>query len=199
MGAEGSGAAGTDGRGGRTVALRHLDDLTEATVAAPLTIGVIADTHIPVRARVLPAAALAALTGSDLILHAGDLVRLAALEPLQAIAPVLAVYGNADPWEVAHRLPRRVLVLAGRWRIGLVHGDGERGKTPDRALAAFDAVDSVVFGHSHRPLCERRDGVLLFNPGSATDRRRAPCCSVGRLRVTEDGIEGEIIPVVRET
>jgi putative phosphoesterase len=176
--------------------LRHLDDLVEATVAAPLTIGVISDTHIPSRARAIPPAALAALAGSDLILHAGDLTRLAVLEPLRAIAPVLAVYGNVDPWEVAHRLPRRVLVLAGRWRIGLVHGnEGEQRTTPERARAAFEAVDAVVFGHSHQPLCEPHDGVLLFNPGSLTDRRRSPYCACGRLRVTAAGIEGEIIPL----
>lgn len=195
MWAEGDRTGDDRGLEGRGLAVQHQEDLTEATIAAPLplTIGVIADTHVPVRAKVLPAAALAALAGSDLILHAGDLVRLAVLEPLRAIAPVLAVYGNADPWEVAHRLPRRVRLLVGRWRVGLVHGDGARGTTSERALAAFDAVDSVVFGHSHRPLCERRDGVLLFNPGSATDRRRSPCCSLGRLRVTEAGLEGEII------
>jgi putative phosphoesterase len=176
-----------------SLAFRRIDDLTEATLALPATIGVISDTHVPDRARSLPAAALAALAGSDLILHAGDLVQLAVLEPLAAIAPTLAVYGNVDRSEVRRRLTARGLALVGRWRIGLVHGHGEGGRTPDRALAAFEAVDAVVFGHSHRALCERRDSVLLFNPGSPTDRRWGPFCSVGRLRVTEAGIEGEIV------
>ena len=88
--------------------VRQRGDLVEATVATPLVIGVIADTHIPGRARQIPPAALAALAGSDLILHAGDLVSLAVLEPLRAIAPTLAVSGNSDPWEVASKLPARV-------------------------------------------------------------------------------------------
>jgi uncharacterized protein len=129
------------------------------------------------------------------ILHAGDLVELSVLDLLRTVAPVLAVYGNTDPWEVAQRLPRRVLVRAGRWQIGLVHGDGGHGPTPERARGAFETVDAVVFGHSHQPLCEWRAGVLLFNPGSATDRRRSPYCSCGRLRVTAEAITGEIIPL----
>lgn len=168
-------------------------DLVEVTLPLPLTIGVIADTHVPARARRLPPAALAALAGSDAILHAGDLIQLGVLEPLRAIAPTWAVAGNSDPPEVAARLPRRVLVRAGRWRIGLVHGDGATGTTEQRARAAFTAVDAVVFGHSHQPVHEWRDGLLLFNPGSATDRRRSPFHSVGRLRVTEAAIEGEIL------
>ena len=180
-----------------TLTIRSVGDLVEATLARPLpvTIGVIADTHIPRLARAVPPAALAALAGSDLILHAGDLIELGVLAQLRALAPVLAVAGNVDPWEVAHRLPRRVLLLAGRWRIGLVHGDGSAGTTRERARAAFDAVDSVVFGHSHEPLCAWQDGVLLFNPGSATDRRRSPTCSCGRLRLTETSLEGTIIPL----
>jgi putative phosphoesterase len=118
---------------------------------------------------------------------------MAVLEPLRALAPTLAVYGNADPWDVAHRLPRRVLVRVGRWSVGMVHGDGSRGTTVERARTAFTGVDAVVFGHSHQPLCEWNGGVLLFNPGSATDRRSSPRCSCGRLRLTDAGIEGEIV------
>jgi putative phosphoesterase len=95
---------------------------------------------------------------------------------------------------VASKLPARTLLRAGRWSIGLTHGHLGAGRTtPQRARAAFDRVDAVVFGHSHQPLCERLDGVLLFNPGSAVDRRASPTCSCGRLRISEDGLEGEII------
>lgn len=180
---------------GRRVEIQRLEDMVEATAALPLVVGVLSDTHIPTRAKAMPEALLAGLAGSDVILHAGDLARLAVLEPLERIAPTLAVYGNADPWEVACRLPRRALLRAGRWRVGMVHGDGERGTTPERALGAFEDVDVVVFGHSHRPLREQRGSTLLFNPGSATDRRRAPRCTYGRLRLTEDGIKAEIVPL----
>lgn len=156
-----------------------------------LRIGVISDTHIPARGRSLPAEVFRIFADVDLILHAGDLVTLDVLTELEALAPVCAVYGNVDPPEVRRRLTARRIVEAGRFRIGLCHGDGGRSAV-EVAARAFSGVDCVVFGHSHQPLCEWRGGVLFFNPGSPTDRRREAHYSVGLLRAGE-ALTGEII------
>lgn len=143
---------------------------------------VLSDTHIPGRARTLPAAVYDALREADLILHAGDVQSREVLDELALFAPVHAVCGNVDPWDLWAELPRRKLIEVNGYRVGLIHGDGdERRGTPERALAAFPDVDCVVFGHTHRPLNERRGRTLLFNPGSATDRRSQPQCSFGWL------------------
>ncbi|MHB1005052.1 MAG: metallophosphoesterase family protein [Chloroflexota bacterium] len=154
----------------------------------------VSDTHISVRARHLPAPLLAALRGVDLILHAGDLVALSVLDELATVAPVEAVHGNVDGWEVINALPRTRIVQAGGKRIGLVHGDGAGSSTLLRAKRAFagEWVDAIVFGHSHQPYCQREGDMLLFNPGSPTDKRREPRPSCGLLQVGET-IEGEIV------
>lgn len=154
-----------------------------------MRIGVVADTHMPRRASVLPEAVLQGLQGVDLILHAGDLTDSMVLVLLEALAPVIAVAGNNDPRELA--LPLTQEIEVGRFRIGLTHGHEGKGRTtPERARSLFAAVDCVIFGHSHTPFTAWQDGVLLFNPGSPTDRRRAPRCSYGILHVTE----GALIP-----
>ncbi len=141
----------------------------------------------------MPRALLAGLRGVDLILHAGDLTVLAVLDELRTIAPVEAVHGNVDSPAVLATLPRtRVLELAGK-RIGLVHGDGPGYSTVARARSAFAGLqlDAVVFGHSHSPYCRREGNLLLFNPGSPTDKRREPRASFGLLTVA-DTVEGRI-------
>ncbi len=184
----------------------------ERAWAAPLLIGVIGDTHMPARARDLPPPVLHALKQVDLILHTGDFTTQDAMERIRRIGPpLLAVRGNMDAADVGvrgQRLPTKRTIAIARsdsddpWRIGMVHGDGGMGPTtPERALRSFagtQAVDCVIFGHSHEPVNECVDGVLLFNPGSPTDRRRAPTFSYGILRVTDDGIEGEIIRFQRD-
>jgi len=157
-------------------------------------IGCISDTHIPVRARRIPEEALRAFEGVDAILHAGDMTCLEAIEPLERIARVIAVRGNMDGPEVAARFEARVIVPAGDFRIGLVHGSGMPQGLARRVRAQFEAagVDAVVFGHSHVPLAEKVDGMFMFNPGSPTDRGVADFCSVGLLRIDEE-ITGQII------
>lgn len=161
-----------------------------------MRIGVVSDTHVPARARQLPAALFEIFDGVELILHAGDLVEERILTELSVIAPVEAVAGNMDSWELHQRLgQKKILTLAG-YRIGLIHGDisTDRSKTPQRAFAAFknDNVDCVVFGHSHQPYHQLMDGVLLFNPGSPTDRRREPRHSCGLLTLGET-LQAELI------
>lgn len=123
-----------------------------------------------------------------MILHAGDITTPIVLEELERYAPVVAVAGNNDDADLSNRLPPRAIVPVGGFRIGLVHGDGTRGTTFSRAAAAFASgeVDCVVFGHSHQPLVLREGGVLYFNPGSPTDRRRQPRFSYGWLMAGDE-------------
>ncbi len=185
---------------------------TEPSAPPPgraIRIGVLADTHIPVKVRALPARVIAALRGVDRILHAGDLVDLSLLDELARIAPTDAVAGNNDPPEVVERLGFRKLIEIGPVRVGLVHGHRGRGRnTPDRATRAFAREPrppaAVVFGHSHLPLLKRPGErlfpdapplpFLLFNPGSPTDRRQAPRRSFGFLTVEPDGhVRAELV------
>lgn len=145
---------------------------------------VLSDTHIPGRARALPPIVYEALERADLILHAGDIAGAELLAELELFAPVYAVAGNMDPPDLRERLPHRLVVEAGGRRIGLIHGDGhDSRRTSERTLYAFrdGDVDCVIFGHSHQPFHEWRNGILLFNPGSPTDRRREQRHSFGWL------------------
>lgn len=139
-----------------------------------MLIGVVSDTHMPSRARELPAALVERFRTVDLILHAGDLTTMAVLDALRDIAPVEAVSGNVDGSEVRIALPANRVIQAGQFRIGLVHGDGTAFSTIERARRAFTGVDCIVFGHSHSPTVEQLRGVLMVNPGSPTDPRRQP-------------------------
>jgi putative phosphoesterase len=157
-------------------------------------IGVISDTHISSPARVLPAAVWQAFAGVDMILHAGDLTTLGVLRELGVLCPVHAVYGNCDPPEVVARLPDKLVVPIEGVRIGLIHGHRGQGRTtPEVARRSFAGVGCIVFGHSHAPLIETREGVLLFNPGSALERRRQPLTSCGLLHVAGDAIRAELV------
>lgn len=131
---------------------------------------------------------------TDIILHAGDLVDR---ELLHAFAPriVHAVRGNMDPPSVA--LPLRKIVDVGGYRFGMMHGWGPPVGLASRILSEFagDALDCLVYGHSHMPDCRRVNGVLLFNPGSATGPRGGFPSSVGLLEVDAEGIRGRILPI----
>lgn len=157
-----------------------------------MRIGVIADTHIPGRARRLPPQVLEHLSGVDLILHAGDLVSRTVLEVLSEVAPVMAVAGNNDPEPLASELGlTREISLAG-YRIGMSHGHVGKGRsTVERALSHFDQLDCVVFGHSHMPYIAKHGRTMAFNPGSPTDRRRSPHFSLGILTLEPAGIRPE--------
>jgi uncharacterized protein len=147
------------------------------------------DTHMPGRARRLPRALVAELERADLIVHAGDFATVDTLDMLRAFAPVRGVHGNVDEPELRRLLPRRLrFQVEGRW-IGVVHGDSSALPTVQRAVAEFvdEEVDLIVFGHSHKPLLRRDGELLLFNPGSPTDRRAEPRFSYGRLALDQDG------------
>lgn len=161
-----------------------------------MRIGVVSDTHIVSGGRrALPPILFEAFEGVDAILHAGDVVCATVLDDLAVLAPVYGVRGNCDPPELWSLLPlQRILEFDGV-RIGMIHGHGTNGTTPQRALRTFARanVDCVVFGHSHQPLCLEQDGILLFNPGSPTDRRLEPRFSYGMLTITDGHIAGEIV------
>lgn len=158
-----------------------------------LKIGVISDTHIPNRAKGLPQFVFQVFDGVDFILHAGDLLSEDVITELEAIAPTYAVAGNNDDYKIYTKYGTRRIIEAGGKRIGLTHGCG-RQKTYLSAYTEFyeDNVDCIVFGHSYIPYNEIINGVLLFNPGSPTDRRFQPMYSLGLLYFDEF-IKGEIL------
>ena len=145
--------------------------------------GVISDTHGLVRDE-----ALAALAGSQVIVHAGDIGAPEVLRALSVIAPVHAVRGNNDRDAWARELPATDVVEVGAQLLYLVHDIADLDVDP--AAAGFAAV---IYGHSHKPLAERRDGVLYLNPGSAGPRRFRLPVSVARLEVRADGLEVKLI------
>jgi putative phosphoesterase len=158
-------------------------------------IGVIADTHIPRRAARIPDATLRHFADVELILHAGDLSTLAVLDQLAAYAPVAAVQGNVESEEVIRALPIKREIVVGGCAVGLVHILGERTLHQRNARREFPAARVVVFGHSHVPYLDDASGLLLLNPGSATDRRRQPACTIARLTIADGEPHAEIIPL----
>ncbi len=154
-----------------------------------MEIAIIADTHLPRGRRRLPAACLRRLRAADLIVHAGDLSTEAVLDELEACGKVVAVAGNADDAGVRARLPQSAVVAAGPRRIAVVHDAGPARGRLARMRARFPDVDAVIFGHSHIPLLEHdARGFQIFNPGSPTERRRAPRHTMGLARVSAGGI-----------
>lgn len=151
--------------------------------AARYRVGLVADTHGLLRPE-----AMAALRGSDLLIHAGDIGDPAILERLAQIAPVTAVRGNNDRGSWAERLPHRDRVRAGAALIYVVHDLAELDLEPAAAGCSV-----VVSGHSHRPKQEWRDGVLFVNPGSAGPRRFNLPVAVGYLLVSAGGVEAGLI------
>ena len=135
---------------------------------------------MPKGGRALPGACVERLRAADLILHAGDLVAAEVLELLESLGPpVLAVHGNVDEPALRMRLPAVRLVEAGGARIVMTHDGGPADRRLARLRRRFPDADAVVFGHSHLPLHEEADGFHIFNPGSPTERRRAPAHTMG--------------------
>jgi uncharacterized protein len=148
-----------------------------------MRIAVISDTHLPRGARRIPDLCLAELRAADLILHAGDIATAAVLDEIEAIAGgrdrVYAVRGNVDEPALYDRIPETATVEAAGATIAMVHDGGPAIGRLERLRARFPTADAVVFGHSHIPLHEQRDGFQIFNPGSPTDRRRQPEHTMG--------------------
>jgi len=159
-----------------------------------MRLGIVSDTHLPRGRRTLPDACVERLAASDAILHAGDLMELSVLERLEAIGPpVHAIRGNVDSAELQARLPLVRTVQAARARIAMIHDAGPSAGRLARMRRRFPDADAVVFGHSHIPLHEEAGGFAIFNPGSPTERRRAPRHTMGIATVTEGRVRFELV------
>ncbi len=162
-------------------------------------VGVLSDTHLTdcIEAQLFLEELVATkLAPVDLIIHAGDLVAPGLLDVFRD-CPVHAVRGNMDP--ASPGLPFKKTFVVGGFTIGLIHGWGPPEGLEGRILGEFSHVrlDCLVHGHSHVASCFRHDGILFFNPGSATDRRRMPFHSVGLLEIDTE-IRGKIIRLDQE-
>jgi putative phosphoesterase len=135
----------------------------------------VSDTHIPGRARTLPAALLRAADAADLVVHAGDWVAASVLDDLEQHGEVLGVFGNNDGPDLRERLPEVARREIEGVRFAVVHETGDARRREVRMDDAYPADDVLVFGHSHIPWDTTTPrGLRLLNPGSPTDRRRQP-------------------------
>ena len=151
-------------------------------------VGLISDTHGLMRPGVH-----AALTGVELILHAGDVGGSEILDELRLIAPVRAVLGNTDP-PGEPGLAEEIVLEVGGLRVHVSHGHELGSPTPAKLAARYDA-DVVVYGHTHRPLVTQHDGRLFVNPGAAGAKRFNISPSVGKMTIANGKAEIEIIDI----
>ena len=156
---------------------------------------VISDTHIPRSAQDLPDAVYKEIEGVDMIVHAGDLVEKDLFEKLKSLRETKAVCGNMDSVELRRTLNPKEIIEVGKFRIGLIHGYGAPANLIETVKGEFKDVDAIIFGHSHAALNMIKDGILLFNPGSPTDKIFANKNTYGILEVTDKKIEGRIIEI----
>jgi len=155
---------------------------------------VLSDTHVPDHARALPASLVPHLEWAEVILHAGDLTSADVLAELRAYAPVHAVLGNIDGWDVrALGLPEILQLELGGVRVAMVHDSGQRAGREQRLRRRFPEADVIVFGHSHQPVDAVVDGVRFLNPGSPTWKRRAPEPTVARMTVVDGVVETSLV------
>jgi uncharacterized protein len=158
-------------------------------------VAVISDTHMPRGTRTLPEECLERLRAADLILHAGDLVARSFLEELRRLGPpVEAVHGNVDEPALRTLLPKTRVVEVGEVRIGMTHVPGPRAGREARLAGRFPGCAAVVYGHTHLPHVELVGGVWILNPGSPTERRRAPSRTMLDLAVRRS----ELVPLLVE-
>ncbi len=175
-----------------------------------MKIGVLADTHVPDRRRSLPPGILEVFSTVEIVLHAGDITSMDLLQQLQdQVSLTFAVYGDRDSTQVRNLLQETQLLEFGGVRIGLIHGNRD-SKTElknrvfglfrpptygpaffDFLLGRFNAVDAIVFGHTHLPYAKVYEGVYFFNPGSLFPPSGEP--SVGLLDIDTRGIRGRIL------
>ncbi len=163
------------------------------------TVGVISDTHFQSLSAAVPFVdhlLQNQFANVDAILHAGDVVH-PDVHLLFDGVPFYAVQGNMDP--AVAGIPQQRIVSIGDYKIGLIHGWGERSSIESRVIDnfKFDDLDCIVYGHSHLPVCHQVGDLLVMNPGSATTKRCAPWHSVGLLYLAEN-ISGEIINIDAE-
>ena len=166
----------------------------------PTRLLLLADTHVPKRARAIPEQVWRAVDEADVVLHAGDWVTEAVLDDLEArAARLIGVYGNNDGDALRARLPEIAEVVIDGIRFAMIHETGPATGREARCEVQFPDADVLVFGHSHIPWNTTTPrGLRLLNPGSPTDRRRQPVCTM-MTAVADGGMlrDVELVPVVR--
>jgi len=158
-----------------------------------MRVGVLSDTHLRGVSKAFGDMCDQFLGDVDVILHAGDFVSAEVVELLCG-RDFHGVHGNMDPIEVKTILPKKKVVELGPYRIGLIHGWGTSDGLEDRVWSEFQNTDVIVYGHSHRSANHIKNGVLFFNPGTATGFSYSGIQSVGILDL-DDTVHGEIIPI----
>lgn len=154
-----------------------------------MLIAIISDTHMPRGERSLPQDCLGQIRKADLVLHAGDISTVAVLEQMEAIGPpVRAVHGNVEEPALIGRLPAELELELGGIRLAMTHDAGPSAGRVARMRRRFPEAHAVVFGHSHIPMLQGDEGFQIFNPGSPTERRRAPCHTMGLARIAGGAI-----------
>ncbi len=160
------------------------------------TLAIISDTHMPRGARRIPAACIDRCRAADAILHAGDLADIAVLRLLESLGPpVHAICGNVDTATVRAIVPGRLELKFDGVRIGMTHIPGPAAGRAARLRAAFPACSAVIFGHTHLPEHQTQDDFQIFNPGSPTERRRAPVHTMGMARIAARRVAFEFVVV----
>ncbi len=152
-------------------------------------IAVLADTHMPRGSRRLPERCVEAIGAAEAVVHAGDFFAVSALEQVRALCPVVhAVHGNVDEAQLQRSLPAVLEIELNGRIVAVTHDAGPAKGRLARLRRRFPAASAVVFGHSHLPLHEVDGDFQIFNPGSPTERRRAPRASMGLLEARESGL-----------
>ncbi|MFN2452457.1 MAG: metallophosphoesterase family protein [Candidatus Dormibacteria bacterium] len=157
-----------------------------------MRIAVIADTHLPRRARDLPPSAWQTVRSADAVIHAGDVVADSLLDRLEAERPLHAVRGNNDTG-LLRLLPERLDLRLEGVEVGVVHDAGPTAGRRGRLRALFPRARVVVYGHSHIPVVDDEGGLLLLNPGSPTDRRRMPFFTMAVLDITGSSVTARLV------
>jgi putative phosphoesterase len=161
-------------------------------------VGVISDTHVPVRAKEIPKQVFKVFENVDYIVHAGDLVELSVVDELEQIAPVLVVYGNMDGPDIRGKLTKVNSFKVFDWKIGVMHNPGALfGTGKMREVAKLNGFNALVYGHTHSAHIKWEGDVLLVNPGSPTNPNPPFIAkpSVGLLRITKEKIVPQIIQI----
>lgn len=157
----------------------------------------LADTHLPKRAKRLPDAVLRAIDEADVVVHAGDWVDLATLDLLMSRSRTLiGVFGNNDGPDLRARLPEIARLRVEDVEIAVIHETGTAKGREQRMDLAFPNADLLVFGHSHIPWdTTSPSGLRLLNPGSPTDRRRQPVCTMMSVTIDGSRIQATLVPL----